>query len=155
MHRPNVARNLEHPNLEQLLYLSSLKFIHNHENIIISGGAGSGKTLLATTLAYIAENQGLKVQLLDGFNITQYLESSIISQLITVDLLVIDDFGAICLSDTHQRLLCKLLLERAKKRASIITSTYPITTWHSLFGTALAGNTLLDALTSYAHVIQL
>ena len=79
---------------------------------------------------------------------TRYLK-----KLAGLNLLVIDDFGLEKGRPDQYRLLLDVLDDR--KGANLITSQYPVDTWHDLIGDPTVADAILDRLVHNAYVIAL
>ncbi len=79
----------------------------------------------------------------------------ILKKLARVDLLVIDDWGLTRLEADQYRLFLEILDDRQGAGATLITSQYPVKTWHELIGDPTVGDAILDRLAHNAHNLEL
>ena len=79
----------------------------------------------------------------------------LLKKLARVDLLLIDDWGLTPLKPDQYRLFLEILDDRQGTGATLITSQYPVTTWHEMIGDATAGDAILDRLVHSAHRLEL
>lgn len=85
----------------------------------------------------------------------QRKKSALFRQLAKVQLLVLDDFGLVPLTDTHQRDLLELLDDRYDRAATIVTSQLPVDRWHAYLGDPTLADAILDRLVHNAYRIVL
>jgi len=153
-------RGLKRAQIDQL---ASCDWIRHHRHCLITGPTGVGKSYLGCALAHKACREGfralyyyvpklfreLKLAEADG-SLTRLLK-----KLARVDLLLIDDWGLTPLKPDQYRLFLEILDDRQGTGATLITSQYPVTTWHEMIGDATAGDAILDRLVHSAHRLEL
>jgi len=141
--------------------LASNQWIRLGRACLISGATGLGKTWLACALGHHACRDGYRVLYaygpklfrdlaqaqVDG-SLTRYLK-----KLAGVDLLIVDDFGLEQGRPDQYRLFLEVLDDR--KGANLITSQYPVDTWHDLISDPTAADAILDRLVHDAYVVAL
>ena len=127
---------------EDLAALADCSFIRRHENLLIQGKCGCGKSFLACALGRQACMLGYRTAYL---NMNSFVERVALSKLdgtflkmITSleknDLIILDDFGLQPM-DTNTRLaLLQILEERYDCKSVIIASQLPITKWYEYIG---------------------
>jgi DNA replication protein DnaC len=146
-----------------LLNLASCNWIRNHQNLLISGPTGVGKTFLACALAQKACREGLRTlylrcpqffyQIALGRADGSY--STLMKRLSKTHLLVLDDLGLAPLTDTERRDLLEVIEDRHGNTSTLITSQLPIENWHDHIGDPTIADAILDRLVHNAHRIQL
>lgn len=132
----SARRNLDK---NQLLRLSSCDWITKHQNIIITGATGSGKSWLASALGHQGCQHGYKalykncIKLFDELRIAKadgsYFKE--MSKIEKMDLLILDDFGLKPLDGSQRLMLLELLEDRYGKKSTMITSQLPVNQWHA------------------------
>lgn len=153
-------RNLDR---NQIMRFAECNFIKKHENIIITGSTGIGKSYLATALGHQACTCGYKVyyanlgklfsRLKMGKADGSYLRE--ISKIERQDLLIIDDFGLLPIDNQNRSALMEIVEDRHKKASMIITSQLPVNCWHEVIGEKTIADAILDRIVHDAHRVDL
>lgn len=148
---------------EDLTALADCSFIRRHENLLIQGKCGCGKSYLACALGRQACMLGYRTMYL---NMNSFVEKVALSKLdgtflkmITSleknELLILDDFGLQPM-DTNTRLaMLQILEERYDRKSVIICSQLPISKWYDYIGDPTLADAILDRLVSNANKIEL
>jgi len=153
-------RGLKRAQIEQL---ASSQWIKQHQNCIITGETGVGKSYLACALAQKACRDGyralyyyvpklfreLAVAQVDGSLMT------LLKKIAKADLLVIDDWGLSTLKPTQYRDFLEVLDDRHGAGSTLITSQFPIDAWHDIIADPTVADAILDRLVHTAHRIVL
>lgn len=148
---------------EKIEELGKLHFLESHENIIIIGPPGVGKSMIATGIGMNACNAGKKVlfvnakELLDKLcdeMLAGNLEETL-SKLQKIDLLIIDELSYINMDRERESLFFQIIRQRYEKSSLIITTNLPIGRWNELFTGQLAATAILDRLLHHCHVLSI
>ncbi len=143
--------------------LASGEWIRHHHSCLITGPTGAGKSFVACALAHKACREGYRAlyyyipKLFRELDIAQGDGSltSLLKKLAKVDLLLIDDWGLSPLSTDQYRLFLEILDDRQGTGATLLTSQYPLDTWHQLVEDPTVGDAILDRLLHNAFRIEL
>ena len=147
----------------QLTSLSSCDWIRLHQNLLIHGATGCGKTFLGCALAHQACRQGLSAlylrapRLFDELSLC-HADGSFrkrLAAIAKVDLVVIDDFAIAPIGPRERTDLLELLDDRVGTRSTLFTSQLPIEHWHEHIGDPTLADAILDRLLHSAHKIHL
>ena len=76
-------------------------------------------------------------------------------QMISQNLLIVDELGFVPLSKTGAELLFELISQRYERGSIIITSNLPFDEWTQTFGTERLTGALLDRLTHHVHILEM
>jgi len=153
-------RGLDRRNTLQLAQGAWLKA---HENLILTGQTGTGKTWLACAFGRQAARLDhsvlyLRVPRLFEDRAMARLDGRfprLIDKLARVQLLILDDWGLEPLDAAARHDLLEILEERYGRRSTIITSQIPIDKWHELIGDPTYADAILDRIVHNAHRINL
>ena len=146
-----------------MMNLISCNWIRNHQNLLISGPTGAGKTFLACALAQKACREGFRTLYLRSPQFFYQIAlaradgsyGSLMKRLSKAHLLVLDDLALTPLNDTERRDLLEVTEERHGSSSTLITSQLPIENWHDHIGDPTIADAILDRLIHNAHRIQL
>ncbi|MGL4519615.1 MAG: IS21-like element helper ATPase IstB [Phocaeicola sp.] len=148
---------------EDLAALSDCSFIRRHENLLVQGKCGCGKSFLVCALGRQACMLGYRTTYLNMNNFVEKVALSkldgtflkMITSLEKNDLIILDDFGLQPL-DTNTRLaLLQILEERYERKSIIIASQLPIVKWYDYIGDATLADAIMDRLIANASKIEL
>jgi len=146
-----------------LLRLSECSWIRKRQDIIITGPTGVGKSFLACALGYQGCMYGFKVLYFNCGKLFPYLklaraDGSYIKELNRIgkqDVLILDDFGLHPL-DTQMRLsLLEIMEDRHGKRSTVISSQFPVRSWHEVIGEPTIADAICDRIIHTAFRIEL
>lgn len=148
---------------EKLTELSSLKFIEDNRNIILSGNPGTGKTHLAIGLAIKACQQDYSVyfttipRLINQINEARSNRTlrMIEAKFEKYDLVVCDEFGYISYDKNAAELLFTHLSIRCGNKATIITTNLAFDRWNEIFIDEVLTAAMVDRLTHKAIFVNM
>jgi len=146
-----------------VLSLASCHWIRAHHNVIITGGTGIGKSYLGEAFADKACREGFTAiryrqgELFEALKVANGLGtlSKFRQNLAKTDLLVVDDFVLLPLSEDERRDFLDIMEDRHGLRSTIFTSQYPIATWHARIGDPTMADAILDRIVHNSHKITL
>jgi len=151
--------------LDQALFmqLSQCAWIKAHQNVIIIGPIGVGKTYLACALAHKACREGYSALYFRLPRLLQELSLSkgdgrythLLKSIARADLIVLDDWGLKGFSVDQQHDLLEVFEDRHGLRSTLITSQLATEHWHELITNATVADAICDRLVHNAHRITL
>ncbi|MEA9446098.1 IS21-like element helper ATPase IstB [Candidatus Fukatsuia symbiotica] len=134
-----------------------------HQNILITGATGGGKTWLACALGHHYCQQGMSVfyfrlkQLLAQMYLAQADGSyrKLLDKLANCHLLLLDDWGLEPLNTQQRGDLLELIDARYDRNSTLITSQLPVDNWYQMIGASTHADAILDRLLHRAIKIEL
>lgn len=155
-----AARGLDRAALGQV---SSLAWITEHLNVLVTGPTGVGKSFIACAIGHAACRADYSVRC---FRIPRLIDelarygalqnkSTFLRQIAKADLLIIDDFGLAPLPDPTRRDLLEILDDRYDRRSTLITSQLPLEQWHTYLEDPTIADAILDRLIHNSHRLAL
>ena len=138
------------------------EFIDQHENVLLIGSSGTGKTHLATALGFAACCQGYKVRFFGCTSlVTQLLEAREdrqlqrwLRQFEKQTLLILDELGYVPFSKAGSELLFEVISRAYERQSLIVTTNLPFESWTEVCGSERLTGALLDRLTHRVHIIE-
>jgi DNA replication protein DnaC len=139
--------------------LMSLRFIEAHQNTVVLGPVGVGKTFLAHALGHIACRHRYHVMLTRADEMLRKLRQSrldnsrdaLMTQLTTIDLLIIDDFALEPMNREESRDVYQLFVERTGRASTIVTSNRDTVEWLATFDDVLLAQSAVDRFKNAAY----
>jgi DNA replication protein DnaC len=145
------------------LKLASGEWIDAHDNLIVCGPTGVGKSWLACALGHKACRDDRSVlyrrvpklfaDLVMARGDGRY--PRLVRALGGVQLLILDDWGLEPLDAQARHDLLEILEERYGRRSTIITSQLPVESWHQVIGDPTYADAILDRLVHNAQRLNL
>ena len=157
--KPNSVCGLDKSTIKEL---SLCNWARLRKNITISGPTGIGKTFLACSLINCACRNGYKAiyyraqRLFHNATMARADGSytKMLAKLARVDVLVIDDFGHVSITDDISRDLLEIIDDRDTK-STVIISQLPVDNWHQTFTNATIADAILDRIVHKAYKFAL
>ena len=79
----------------------------------------------------------------------------ILSKLARVDVLGIDDWGLTPLSEMERRHFLEVMEDRGGTRSTVITSQFPVESWHDLVGSPTLADAVMERILSNSYRLSL
>ena len=137
--------------------LATCHLIDRHQNVVVGGPPGIGKTHVVKALGHEACRQGRQVlfrttQKLLGELLADSAERAerVLRRAINVELLILDDFAFRKLDQREAESLYVLAEERLGRASTLLTSNRPPEDWYAIFPDPVVGGAILDRLVSSA-----
>jgi DNA replication protein DnaC len=147
----------------KIVALASARFIAQHEDLLLIGPPGVGKSHIATAIAIGAIRAGYRVLVRSAFDLSQdFLEAEalrqrkdLVQQLTKIDLLVIEDFGMKRLGPAAAEDLLEVFVRRHEKASTVVTTNRPTQDWGTFLGDVPAATAILDRFLAQAEIVQM
>lgn len=139
-------------NKTQIMGLAKLTFIERHENIILIGKPGTGKSGIAMGLLRRAILDGYRGRFYNAQDMLNELYASLadrttsklLKRLAGYDILVIDEIGYLTLTTEHANIFFKLIDMRYKRKPTLITTNLDFDAWYDVFKQKELVDAMLD-----------
>lgn len=141
--------------------LATARWITQHEDALLLGPPGTGKSHLAQAIGFAAIQQGHRVVYREAHALLEDLAEAqlagtrkdYVAHVTTIPLLVIDDLGMRKLPSTAAEDLLEIIMRRYERTSTLLTSNRPVDDWGKLLGDAATVSAILDRLLHHAHVL--
>ena len=148
---------------EQIESLHTLGFVERHENVILLGPPGVGKTHLALSLAVAAAQSGRRVYYGTLADLITSLEEAQLAGHLThrlktlmfPALLVVDEIGYLPITRTGAMLFFQLIARRYERASTVLTSNKSFAEWGDVFGDEVMAAALIDRLVHHSHIVNI
>lgn len=156
----NHPEKIDRPLVERLV---ELEFVDGGENVLLKGGSGLGKTMIAQNLAQAALAAGFTVR----FSTLAAALADLIGQesmpaferrlrrYTSPDLLVLDELGYLPCDTRAADILYNIISRRHQQRSTIITTNLPFKQWGNTFPGAACVVALVDRFAQNCHRVEI
>ncbi len=147
----------------QMMRFAECEYITKRQNILITGSTGVGKSYLACALGHQACLKGHRVSF---FNLAKllarlkmmkadgsYLKE--ISRLERQDLLILDDYGLQPIDNQSQLIFLEIIEDRYDRKATILTSQLPVSSWYEVIDEKTIADAILDRLVHGSYRVNI
>lgn len=143
--------------------LSTCEYIADKHNIIIMGASGAGKSYLACAFGMEACKQFYTVkyvrlpELLTDLAVArgEGIYKKVLNQYRKVNLLVLDEWMLVSLSETEARDVLEIIHARHKRASTIFCSQFSPAGWHGKIGEATLADAILDRIVHDSYSAEL
>ena len=151
---------IERPLVERLL---ELDFVEQGENVLLKGGSGLGKTLIAQNLGHAALAAGFTVR----FSTLAAALADLLSQesmpaferrlrrYTRPDLLILDELGYLPCDTRAADILYNIISRRHEQRSTVITTNLAFKQWGNTFPGAACVVALVDRFAQHCHRVEI
>jgi DNA replication protein DnaC len=147
----------------QIMRFAECSFIDKHENILITGSTGIGKSYIASAIGHHACSLGYKVLYYNTAKLFGKLkmakaDGSYIKEIAKIErqnVLILDDFGIHPFDSQSRAALMEIIEDRHGKGSTIITSQVPANKWHEIIGEKTVADAILDRIIHQSHRLEL
>jgi len=151
--------------LDKLLFakLAAGDWIDQHQNLIVIGPTGVGKSWISCALAHTACRNDRSVlyhrvpRLFDALALARGdgRHARLLKTIARVELLILDDWGLASLTPAQGRDLLEIVDDRHGRGSTIVTSQLPVEQWHEAIANPTVADAILDRLVHNAHRLTL
>lgn len=143
--------------------LATGRFIEAHEDVLLLGNAGVGKSHVAQAIGMAAILAGFRVFYREAHTLFDDLllasatgqRPAAIAAFTEIPLLIVDDLGMRKLPANAAEDLLEIVMRRYERASTILTSNRPLEDWPKLFGDTPAVAAFLDRLMHHSHLIEI
>ena len=147
----------------QVMRFAECDFIARHENILITGSTGIGKSYMATAIGHQACCLGYRVQYHNTSKLFGKLKMARadgsylreVAKLERQHLLILDDFGIQPFDAQSRAALMEIIEDRHGKSSIIVTSQVPVNKWYEVIGEQTVADAIMDRIIHQAHRVEL
>jgi len=145
------------------LRFSERGWIERHQNILITGPTGVGKSFISQAIGHQCCINGCKTvyhrcsRLFKQLKLAR-IDDSYLKELVKIqnqDLLILDDLGLESFDAQRRMSLLEILEDRIGRRSTIIVSQIPIDAWHEIIGDPTIAEAVCDRIVHSSHRIEL
>ncbi len=156
----SAKRKIDKQTVQELI---TMDFIRKHQNIIITGKTGTGKSYIAQALANRAILDGFRAYyvrvptLLEDIKISRAdgTYTNLLRKYSKFKLLILDDFGVSQISTDDATNLFEIIEDRTEINSTIITSQLPVSQWYDYLNNDTVADAILDRVVHSSHRIEL
>jgi DNA replication protein DnaC len=150
-------------NRKQIRAFAELDFVAKAENIVFIGPTAVGKSGLATGILLKALENGYRCEFVTAQDLFDEMYASLadrssrklLKRLSRLDVLLIDEFGYLNLKPEQCNIFFKLIEERYRRKATLITTNLGYDEWHNFLGNRAMVDALLSRLRHFCHTIKI
>jgi len=153
--------NIQIPNAISIEELKAGAFVDNHENLILYGPVGTGKSHMATAIGVEACSRGKKVKFYRTATLVNLLSEvkakgelqRFMKQLRNTELLICDEWGYVPFEKDGSQLLFQVISECYEKRSVIITTNLEFSKWNGIFCDEKLTSAIIDRLVHHSYLL--
>ena len=143
--------------------LAAGRWLAEHNNVLVLGPTGAGKSFVACALGNQAAREGHSVRyqrlsrLLDELAIgrAEGRYARLLTRLSKISLLIVDDWLMAKLTADQRRDLMEVIDDRHQRSSTLLATQIPIGRWHDQIGDPTYADAILDRLIHNAYRIEL
>jgi len=156
-------KNLEHVEEALIWQLATGEFVDKHENIILIGNPGTGKTHLVIGLGMRLCKKRYRVRFYTAAGLATELAEARDDHRLTrmeqalekVDVLILDELSYLTFTKPQAELLFHQLSVRNERGSVVITTNLEFSRWSELFPDTMLTAALVDRLTHRSHILNM
>jgi DNA replication protein DnaC len=138
-------------------------FVGRHENVLIFGNPGSGKTHVACAIGQELIRLGRRTMFATcGLMVQDLLAAKrdlklrgFLKKISRYEVMILDDIGYVQYSREEMEVLFSLLAERYERGSVVLTSNLPFSGWESIFKDPMTTAAAIDRLVHHSVILEL
>ena len=142
--------------------LLALSFLPGHEDLVLMGDVGTGKTHMASALCFLCCESRVEARFFTASSLVLRLrhardEGRLDRELARIghaDLLVIDELGFLPLDPDGARLLFQVVSEAYERQSVVFTTNLEFSRWGSVFGDDQMAAAVIDRVVHHGRLLQ-
>jgi len=150
-------------NKQHILTLSECHFVNENSNICLIGQTGTGKTHLATSIAYEACKKKIPTLFFSAAKLVnmfidarkQHQTSLLQRRLSKAKVIVVDELGYIPFSKEGAEHLFQFFSDSYERQSVIVTSNLEFADWTKFMGDQTMTSALLDRFTHHCEILTI
>lgn len=147
----------------QVTSLCSGDFLDRHENVLLFGNPGTGKSHIACAIAQRLVREGRRIKFYHTQKLVELLLqrkselrlTKALKQFNKYEAIILDDIGYVQHSQQEIEVLFTFLAERYERASVIITSNLPFSEWEKIFKDKMTTVAAIDRLIHHCVIIEL
>lgn len=155
-YQPSINKN-------QILDLTSLRFVDETENILFIGSSGVGKTHLAVSIGMECSARHYSTYFIHFNDLMAKFKAaakegrieSVVKHYAKYKVLIIDEIGYLPIDKDSAHGFFQLVATRYEKRPIILTTNQPLSRWGDVFGDYTLANAIIDRLVHHSQIVKI
>jgi DNA replication protein DnaC len=148
---------------QQVRSLLEGDFVDRHDNVLVFGNPGSGKTHIVSAIGQELIRSGKRVIFATcGLMVQDLLAAKrdlklrgFLKKISRYEVLILDDIGYVQYSRDEMEVLFSLLAERYERGSVMLTSNLPFSGWESIFKDPMTTAAAIDRLVHHSVILEL
>jgi DNA replication protein DnaC len=154
---------LPHLNFDEVLELTTCKFIENKQDVVLVGPCGVGKTHLALALGYEAIKRDYTVRFKRANELVNEMNEAksekhladYLKKLNRCNLLIIDEFGYLNYDLSASSILFQIIGARYETSSTIYTTNLEFSKWKQFIGDQGLASAIVDRVVHHSSILNM
>lgn len=139
----------------------SLSFVDRHEDLVLFGGSGNGKTHTAIALGTLACDQGRRVAFFSTATLVNELRAAnegntvqeMLARLARCDLIILDEWGYLPTDPDGARLLFRVVSMCYERISLVLTTNIEFSRWGEIFNDDDMAKAMIDRIVHHGRLV--